>query len=60
MRKDREAPDQGARDPRSYERRTDYGRSEKSYGSIREYGVTTGAVQSYYSPETTATTEDPR
>ncbi|EJW82301.1 SH3 domain-containing protein, partial [Wuchereria bancrofti] len=59
MRKDREV-DQGVRDARNYDRRCDYGRLEKSHGSMREYGVSTGVAQSHYPSETIAATEDSR
>lgn len=61
MRKEREADQSGRGDTRSYERRTDYGRLEKSHGPIREYGgVSTGGTQSYYPSETIAVAEDSR
>ncbi|CAG9540525.1 unnamed protein product, partial [Cercopithifilaria johnstoni] len=59
MRKERES-DQGARDGRNYERRTDYGRHEKGHGLMREYAISSGAAQSYYPSDTIAAVEDSR
>ncbi|MCP9258838.1 Peripheral-type benzodiazepine receptor-associated protein 1 [Dirofilaria immitis] len=57
IRKERES-EQGARDARNYERRTDYSRIEKGHGPIREYNVLAGGTQPYYPSE--AATEDSR
>uniref|UniRef100_A0A158RAW5 SH3 domain-containing protein n=1 Tax=Thelazia callipaeda TaxID=103827 RepID=A0A158RAW5_THECL len=61
MRKEREREaEQIAKDPRSYDRRMDYGRLEKAPVPMREYGMPSGGAQPYYPPENIASVEDLR